>query len=120
MNRSGFRPVDASEAIRSRRTLIIWVTVFLTARVFVHWSQPILYENSFRQGQTALTALWMARDHFSLLRPPLPVFGPEGISVPFEFPTYQGIVALIAKPLRATTPESIAPIGRAVHFVGFL
>ena len=56
--------------------------------------QPLIEAHSFRQTQTAYTALIYHREGINLLQTPLPVFGPPWV-VPFEFPLFQGIAALV-------------------------
>lgn len=74
-------------------------------------AQAPLDEYSFRQSQTALTAYWLARNGFSLAYE-TPVAGAPW-SIPFEFPIYQFIVAMVS---RATTC-SLDVAGRMVSFV---
>src|ERR1700722_19604767 len=50
---------------------------------------------SFRQTQTALSAFWMLKNGFSFAYE-TPVAGPPW-SIPFEFPIYQYIVALVSE-----------------------
>lgn len=57
-------------------------------------SQVPLDAYSFRQSQTALTAYWLMRDGFSLAYE-TPVGGVPW-SIPFEFPLYQYLAAVIA------------------------
>ena len=66
---------------------------------------------SFRQTQTALTAFWLVKNGFSLAYE-TPVVGPPW-SIPFEFPIYQYIVALISD----STKFSLDATGRLVSFL---
>ncbi len=66
---------------------------------------------SFRQTQTALTAFWMMKDGFHFAYE-TPVAGAPW-SIPFEFPIYQWIVALIA----GSTGWSLTAVGRVVSFI---
>src|SRR5690242_18520223 len=50
----------------------------------------------FRQAQTAMVIREYARGPLDLLHTPLPVFG-AGADVPFEFPLFQAIAALISR-----------------------
>ena len=74
-------------------------------------SQPPLDFFSFRQTQTALTAYWFVKDGFSLAYQ-TPVAGPPW-SIPFEFPIYQYIVALLSK----LSGFSLNATGRFVSFI---
>jgi hypothetical protein len=79
-----------------------WVQwgLFLTVVGCVIWfhlpsmSQPLLELHSFRQTQTAWTALIFHQQGIDLFHPIVPVFGPPWY-VPFEFPLFQAIGALI-------------------------
>lgn len=77
------------------------------------WDRPIADFNPWRQSQTALTAWYFLRDGFSLAYP-LPVLGPPW-SVPFEFPTYQWLVASLA----ASSGLPLESSGRAVSLAAF-
>ena len=68
---------------------------------------------SFRQTQTALTAYWLAKNGFALAYE-TPVVGPPW-SIPFEFPIYQWIVAVLS----TRTGAPLDATGRLVSF-GFL
>lgn len=65
---------------------------------------------AFRQTQTALTAYWLMKNGFHLAYE-TPVGGPPW-SIPFEFPIYQYIVAIIAK----FTGGNINTIARLVSY----
>jgi hypothetical protein len=79
----------------------VWAPI-LTAgvAVFAIWiaisyaNQPLLESYGFRQTQTALTSYWMIHDGWKLAYE-TPVGGYPW-AIPFEFPIYQSIVALIA------------------------
>ena len=63
---------------------------------FIRYSgQPILEAHGFRQTQTALTSYWMIRDGWKLAYE-TPVVGYPW-TIPFEFPIYQALVALISQ-----------------------
>lgn len=66
---------------------------------------------SFRQTQTALTAFWLGKNGFSLAYE-TPVAGSPW-SIPFEFPIYQYIVALLSQLTRC----SLDVTGRLVSFL---
>jgi len=100
----------------SRVTLWGIVAAAVIARVWLDWTAPLLDEHPFRQTQTALTVYWYLRDGIDLLRPPLPVFGVEHPSIPFEFPLYQAIVAALLQLVGDHTVPAIAAACRAVAF----
>lgn len=85
----------------------------LFVAVFYAWQLP-LEQYSFRQTQTALSAFWLARDGFSFAYE-TPVVGAPW-SIPFEFPLYQYLVAVIAN---ATGVELVA-VGRLLSFAFLL
>lgn len=74
-------------------------------------SQPLLDKYFFRQTQTALTSLWMMKDGFRLAYE-TPVAGAPW-SIPFEFPLYQYVVALVAR----VTTLPLTDVGRVTSFV---
>ncbi len=57
--------------------------------------KPLLDRHLFRQTQTALTTYWMVEEGIKIAYE-TPLFGPPW-TIPFEFPTYQLIVASIVK-----------------------
>jgi len=76
--------------------------------------QAILEAHSFRQTQTALTSYWMMRDGFRLAYE-TPVVGYPW-SIPYEFPIYQWVVAVIAQ----AAGTSLTDTGRSVSFLFLL
>ena len=79
---------------------------FFIGLALLYADQPPLERHAFRQTQTALTAYWFLRDGFSLAYL-TPVGGPPW-QIPFEFPLYQALVAVLS----GTTGLSIAAAGR--------
>ncbi len=59
-----------------------------------HLSQPFTALSSFRQTETAYPALIYHEQGINLLNPQLPVFGSPW-QVPFEFPLFQAMAALV-------------------------
>lgn len=74
-------------------------------------SLPILESYGFRQTQTALTTLFLMKNGFSFAYW-TPVVG-QGWSIPFEFPIYQQITALVT----ACLGTPLAETGRMVSWV---
>ena len=74
-------------------------------------NQVPLDHHSFRQTHTALTSFWLVKNGFSFAYE-TPVAGPPW-SIPFEFPIYQYIVALVSE----RTNYSLDATGRAVSFL---
>ena len=78
-------------------------------------SQPLVFgEYGFRQTQTALTSFWFMQDGFKLAYE-TPVAGAPW-AMPFEFPLYQAIVALIAQ----VAGTSLDATGRVVSYLFLL
>lgn len=78
------------------------------------WRSRALPGNGFRQTQTAITALFVRREHNFSLAYPTPVLG-KPWSIPFEFPLYQWTVAVVSD----TTGLSLIKCGRLVSAVCF-
>ena len=78
------------------------------------WRSRALMGNSFRQTQTAITAMFVQREHNFSLAYPTPVLG-KPWSIPFEFPLYQWTVAIVSD----TTGLSLIKCGRLVSAVCF-
>jgi len=90
---------------------VVLFAIFLAIR---YSQQPILEAHGFRQTQTAITSFWMIRDGWNLSYE-TPVTGYPW-SIPFEFPVFQTIVALIA----GLAKLPLDPVGRLVSFVFLL
>lgn len=87
-------------------------TLLFAAYLAIRYSaQPLLELFGFRQTQTALTSFWFVKEGFKLAYE-TPVVGAPW-SIPFEFPLYQAIVALIVK----LTGADIGQTGRILSFV---
>ncbi|HEY0966792.1 MAG TPA: hypothetical protein VGD88_05350 [Opitutaceae bacterium] len=104
-------------ATRAQRNLA-WA--FLSAALLYHvtmvgvgWNRPIADFNPWRQSQTAIVAESFLESGPSLAYP-VPVLGP-GWSIPFEFPTYQALVAALSW----LTPIPLEPSGRLVSLAAF-
>jgi hypothetical protein len=81
-----------------------WSLVYLTG----DWNRSLLGLHSFRQTQTAITTYWFVQEGFRIDYQ-TPVLGPPW-SIPFEFPFYQALVAVIAH----LTRLPLDALGRAV------
>src|SRR5690349_20605428 len=104
---------SASLATRALE-LELWVALVLTIAhavfvLVVGLDKPLLDLHSFRQTQTALSVYWLLHGG-PWLAYGTPVLGAPW-TIPFEFPLYQWIVALLVKP---GVPLDIA--GRLVSF----
>ncbi|MCC7274912.1 MAG: glycosyltransferase family 39 protein [Alphaproteobacteria bacterium] len=97
---------------------VVWaaILVAVAARVLFDWTAPLLDQHAFRQTQTALTVYWYLQQGIDLLRPPLPLFGTAQPAIPFEFPLYQAIVAVMLDAVGARSLEALAAGCRLVAF----
>lgn len=93
--------------------LTIAVAIFASYYAIAYARLPILEQYGFRQTQTALSVYWMVHEGWQLAYQ-TPVVGYPW-SIPFEFPLYQSLIALIAW----LGDFQIDPVGRLVSF-GFL
>lgn len=104
-----FKTISASEI------LIVLLAIFCfsySLYVAINYANQIPLDHySFRQTQTALTAYWLVKNGFSF-EYETPVAGPPW-SIPFEFPLYQYIVALLSQ----VTKCSLNATGRVVSFL---
>lgn len=82
--------------------------------VSVGWKNLNLPGCEFRQAQTALSALFIQRDHDFSLAYPTPVLG-KPWSIPMEFPLYQWTVVVLSD----ATGLSLTSAGRTVSAVCF-
>ena len=99
---------------RAIRVGIVLLFAFHAWAVTVGWRSSALPGQEFRQTQTAITALFIQRDHNFDLAYPTPVLG-KPWSVPFEFPLYQWAVAGLSTAVGCPLHEA----GRAVSLVCF-
>jgi hypothetical protein len=94
--------------------------LFLALLLFNGWGVSVGWKNlnlpgcEFRQAQTALSALFIQRDHDFSLAYPTPVLG-KPWSVPMEFPLYQWTVVALSN----VTGISLTSAGRAVSAICF-
>lgn len=82
---------------------------------FIHLRVPICDEHGFRQTQTAISSFWMAKE-WNFFAYETPVLGFPW-SIPFEFPLFQAIVALLHKVFPFF---SLAGQGRLVSWLFYL
>lgn len=80
---------------------LILGVLFCLAQLVLSWHEPILDQYAFRQTQTAISVYWIMRGG-AWLAYPTPVLGAPW-AIPFEFPVYQWIVAIVAEHLRFLT-----------------
>jgi hypothetical protein len=98
----------------SARNYNIFLLLFIACLLYsllalsTGWNNPLLDQHSFRQTQTAIGVYYMLRKS-SWLAYETPVLGAPW-SIPFEFPMYQWLVAVLVK-------FSNAPLDQAGRFV---
>jgi peptidoglycan/LPS O-acetylase OafA/YrhL/putative effector of murein hydrolase LrgA (UPF0299 family) len=99
---------------------LLTLILFLSAVVYSTWiaiyysAQPLVDIHAFRQTQTALTSYWLAVNGFSFAYE-TPVAGYPW-AIPFEFPLYQYLVAIIA----AIFKIPLEQVGRLVSYLFLL
>ena len=92
------------------KRILFWVLLTHSAAILaVRWNQPLVGEHGFRQTQTAISVFWLLRGS-PWLNYWTPVLGPPW-SIPFEFPLFQWIVALLAR-----MGVGLDPAGRCVSW----
>ena len=104
------KPVFQKINFYSIRIITIGVAMLAFYIAIRYANQPIIEIHGFRQTQTAITSYWMIQDGWKLAYE-TPVVGYPW-SIPFEFPIYQSIVALIT--WIGNFP--LDPVGRLVSF----
>lgn len=110
----------AIHEVPDRRERTVTLVVFCVLLAFNIWSVSVgwtslnLPGNEFRQTQTAMTALFVQREHNFSLAYPTPVLG-KPWSIPFEFPFYQWSVVWLSD----ATGMPLTQAGRAVSWVCF-
>lgn len=87
--------------------------IYSLAMVLAYVNVPLHEDQAFRQTQTALTVYWLPFTH-QWLRYQTPVLGYPW-TVPFEFPTFQWLVALV----HAVLPWRLDTVGRLVSIAFF-
>lgn len=107
-----------SEAGRREWRLALALFLLLLAGhvavISIGWKNGNLPGQEFRQSQTALSALFIQRDHDFSLAYPTPVFGAPW-SLPMEFPLYQWTVVKVSD----LTGWPLIQTGRGVTAAGF-
>ena len=110
------RHTAAHNRVILSRSVILIAVASLTFSVwasFVGFHHSLFDFHGFRQSQTAISAEYMEHGG-PFLRYQTPILGPPW-SIPFEFPLYQKIVALIAEHFKTPLNET----GRAVSIAFF-
>lgn len=107
-------PARRSSALLLGAALLA-LLIFNGWAVHVGWESGLLQGNEFRQTQTALTTLFVQREHNFALAYPTPVLG-KPWSIPMEFPLYQWTVALYS----SATHTPLIQSGRAISYLCFL
>ncbi len=86
--------IDSKRSHVPGKILLYFAAVMLVALLVYGWSMPPVDASGFRQTQTALSIDWIARG-FPVLSYITPVIGAPW-SIPFEFPLYQWLAAILA------------------------
>lgn len=107
----------ANETSRDRviaRACFGFLVIFHLCAVTIGLKSGLLQGNEFRQSQTALTTLFVQREHNFSLAYPTPVLG-KPWSIPMEFPLYQWTVSVVS----SATGLPLIQSARAVSCVCF-
>ena len=81
--------------VKSFITILFWLTILVWTVLFcININFPLVGEHNFRITQTASTAFWFVQEGFRLDYQ-TPVVG-KPWSIPFEFPIYQYLTALLS------------------------
>ena len=92
------------------RKLLFWALLAHSFGVLCwRWNQPLVGEHAFRQCETSISVYWMLHGG-PWLNYQTPVLGPPW-SIPFEFPLFQWIVALLAR-----MGVGLDPAGRCISW----
>lgn len=75
---------------------LVWMLTGFALLTLPSLNTPIVDHHSFRQTQTAMYMRGLLRSGFDLFHPRLQSFGVGGV-VPFEFPWYSAIAALLSR-----------------------
>jgi hypothetical protein len=108
--------LDRQSHAAARFSWVVFVVLlvlhaFLTFR---NLDQGMLPGHEFRQAQTALSILFIQKEHDYSLAYPTPLFGPPW-SIPMEFPLYQWSAAWLGN----QTGWSVATSGRVISILCF-
>lgn len=110
------QPASGSADRRPRWPLLAFCALLLVHAGLTtrNWHAGFLAGHEFRQTQTALSILFIERNHDYALAYPTPLFGPPW-SIPMEFPLYQWTVARLGTATGWTLPVA----GRTVTLACF-
>jgi hypothetical protein len=105
----------SSRTFRPEWLIFLAGVAFCLTQLAISFSNPIMEQYSFRQTQTAISTYWMIKGG-PWVAYQTPVIGSPW-SLPFEFPFYQWVVAVIAKLMSFL---SLDEAGRVVSEIFFL
>lgn len=88
---------------------------FCLLQLIFSWNKTILDEYAFRQTQTAISAYWIIKGG-SWIAYPTPVLGPPW-SIPFEFPIYQWLVAILTAKVHLLTLDQSGRVISELFFI---
>lgn len=104
---------DMKRDLLPGRILLVFAALMLLAAVGYSWSMPLVDSYGFRQAQTAWTIQWIARG-YPVLSYITPVLGSPW-SIPFEFPLFQWLAALLSTSTGMTVDQSGRLLSTAFH-----
>lgn len=92
--------------------------IFCLSQLAASFSHPILDQYSFRQTQTAISVYWIIKGG-PWIAYQTPVLGSPW-SLPFEFPLYQWLVAIVAKAMPFLSLDESGRIISELFFIGMI
>jgi hypothetical protein len=105
-------------AFRPEWLVLLAGLIFCISQLAISFSNPIVDQYSFRQTQTAISVYWILKGG-SWLAYQTPVIGSPW-SIPFEFPLYQWVVAVVAKALPFLSLDESGRIVSEIFFLSML
>lgn len=121
----GFLDIIPTSWRESRTVVAFACLIVFLASLYVHlqtslfgWGHLLLDNHGFRQTQTAITTYFAMKDGFQIDYA-TPVLGAPW-SIPFEFPVYQWIVALISIVFRTPLDQTGRFVGLAAFYLSLI
>lgn len=105
--------VTSPRGLLPGRILLAYSAVAILLMLAFSWSMPPIDASGFRQTQTALSVDWLMRGG-PLLAYLTPVLGAPW-SIPFEFPLFQGLAALLGKATGMSADNSARLVSALFH-----
>ncbi|WP_275427001.1 ArnT family glycosyltransferase [Stenotrophomonas maltophilia] len=108
--------MTSTRSLLPGRILLVYSVVAILVMLACSWSMPPVEASGFRQTQTALTIDWLMRGG-PFLAYLTPVLGAPW-SIPFEFPLFQWLAAMLAKATGMSADNSGRLLSTLFHLGG--